>query len=102
MEILEIILLIVLLVAALVIIAAVLMQKNSDEGLSGTITGSSDTFYGKDKSSHGERTIFICTVVAAILFVLAVLAVYVIQPDFFATFSLDEWKDINSYKDIFA
>jgi hypothetical protein len=32
--------------------------------------------------------------------VLAVLAVYVIQPDFFATYSLDEWKEISSYKDI--
>lgn len=100
MEILEIILLAVLLISGLIIIVAVMMQKSNDEGLSGTISGGSDTFYGKDKSSHTERTLFICTVVAAIIFVLAVLAVYVIQPDFFATYSLDEWKEISSYKDI--
>ena len=99
---LESILLIVLLVAALFIIVAVLLQKSSDEGLSGSITGGSDTFYGKDKSSHGERTLFIFTIVAAIIFVLAVLAVYVIQPDFYATYSLDQWQesDFNSYSDI--
>ena len=102
MEILEIILLVALLASALVIIVAVMLQKSNDEGLSGTISGGSDTFYGKDKASHTERTLFICTVVAAIIFVLAVLAVYVIQPDFFATYSLDEWKEINSYKDIFS
>ena len=97
----EIILLSILLISALVIIVAVMLQKSSDEGLSGTIAGGSDTFYGKDKSSHSERTLFICTVVAAIVFVLAVLAVYVIQPDFYATFSLDGWKELSQYKDIF-
>ena len=96
----EIILLSILLISALVIIVAVMLQKSSDEGLSGTIAGGSDTFYGKDKSSHSERTLFICTVVAAIVFVLAVLAVYVIQPDFYATFSLDGWKELSQYKDI--
>ncbi len=93
MEILESILLIVLLVSALLIIAAVLLQKSSDEGLSGTIAGTSDTFYGKDKSSHSDRTLFICTVIAAIVFVAAVFLVYVIQPDFSLTFSLDSWKE---------
>ncbi len=111
MEILESILLVVLLVSALFIIVAVMLQKSSDEGLSGTIAGGSDTFYGKDKSSHSDRTLFICTVIAAIVFVLAVFAVYVIQPDFSLTFSLDSWKEqpssfqgyshINKYIDYF-
>ncbi len=102
MEILEGILLIVLLVSAVFIIVAVMLQKGNDEGLSGTISGGADTFYGKDKASHADRTIFICTLVAAIVFALAVLAVYVIQPDFFATYELDAWKELNSYKDIFG
>ena len=103
MEILESILLVVLLISALFIIAAVLLQKSSDDGLSGTITGGSDTFDGKDQSSHGERTLYICTIVVAIIFVLAVLAVYIIQPDFSQTFALDDWKSspFNSYTDIF-
>lgn len=101
--ILERILLIVLLVSALFIIVAVLLQKSSDEGLSGSITGGSDTFYGKDKSSHGERTLFIFTIIVAIIFVLAVLAVYVIQPDFYATYGLEDWKtsSFNGYQDVF-
>ena len=70
----EYVLLSILLVCAIAITVAVTLQK-SNEGLSGTIAGGSDTFYGKDKSSHTERTLFICTVVAAIIFVLAVLAV---------------------------
>lgn len=103
MEILENVLLVVLLVSALFIIVAVLLQKSSDDGLSGTLTGGADTFYGKDKSSHSERTLFIFTIIAAVIFIIAVLAVYFIQPDFFATYSLDGWKesDFNSYKDIF-
>ena len=95
---LESILLVVLLVAALFIIVAVLLQKGSDEGLSGSITGGgADTFYGKDKASHTERTLFIFTIIVAIIFVVAVLAVYVIQPDFYATYSLDDWKTNTSY-----
>ena len=112
MEIFESILLVVLLVAALFIIVAVLLQKSNDEGLSGSIAGGSDTFYGRDKSSHSERTLYISTIVAAIIFVLAVFAVYVLQPDFSQTFSLDNWKTlpdsyqysehINKYADYFT
>ena len=102
MEILEYVLLAVLLVCAAFIVVAVILQKSNEDGLSGTIAGGAETFYGKDKASHADRTIFICTLVAAIVFALAVLAVYVIQPDFFATYELDAWKELNSYKDIFG
>ncbi len=103
MVILENILLVVLLVSALFIIVAVLLQKSTDEGLSGTIAGGSDTFYGKNKSSHSDRTLFIATIVAAIVFVVAVLAVYIIQPDYSSTYSLDDWKNlIGDYSNFFA
>ncbi len=103
LQILESILLVVLLVSALFIIVAVLLQKSSDDGLSGSITGGADTFYGKDKSSHNERALYIFTIVAAIIFVLAVLAVYIIQPDFYATYTLDNWKtnSFNTYQNLF-
>ena len=105
-QVIESILLVVLLVAALFIIVAVLLQKSSDDGLSGSITGGSDTFYGKDKSSHGDRTLFIFTIIVAIIFVLAVLAVYILQPDFYATYDLDAWKTSNflpqRYQEIFT
>ena len=95
MEILEYVLLIILLVSAAFITVAVLLQKSNEDGLSSTIAGGSDTFYGKDKSSHTDRTLFKWTIIASIVFAVAVLAVYIIQPDYAKGFNLDDWT--NSY-----
>ena len=99
MEILEYVLLALLLVSAVIIIIAVLLQKSGDEGLSGTIAGGSDTFYGRDKSAHSERSLFKWTIIAAVIFAVCVLAVYVIQPDYSSSYTLDYWKNsnINNY-----
>ena len=94
MEILEYILMAALLISSIVIIIAVLFQKSGDEGLSGTIAGGSDTFYGRDKSAHSERTLFKWTVIASVVFAVCVLAVYVIQPDFAQSFKLDGWQSM--------
>ena len=103
MEILEYVLLAVLLVSAAFIIVAVLLQKSNEDGLSGTIAGGAETFYGKDKSSHADRALYKWTLVAAIVFGVAVLAVFVIQPDYAESYSLDAWKDIinSSYSHLF-
>ncbi len=102
MVVLEYILIAVLIIAAFVIIAAVLLQKSNEDGLSGTIAGGSETFYGKDKSSHTDRTLFKWTAIASVVFVVAVLLVYIIQPDYSQSFSLEDWADqyINRYYDI--
>ena len=102
MEVLEYVFMAVLLVSAVVIIIAVLLQKSGDEGLSGTIAGGSDTFYGKDKSANSERTLFKWTVIFAAIFAFCVLAVFVIQPDYAQSFALDDWagSDLNNYADI--
>ena len=50
MEILEIVLLVLLLVSAAFIVVAVVLQKSNEDGLSGTIAGGSETFYGKVKT----------------------------------------------------
>ena len=98
----EYILLGILLVCACIIAVAVTLQK-SNEGLSGTISGGSETFYGKDKSSHADRALYQWTLIAAIVFGVAVLAVFVIQPDYAESYSLDAWKDIvnSSYSHLF-
>ena len=103
MEILEYVLLAVLLVSAAFIIVAVLLQKSNEDGLSGTIAGGAETFYGKDKSSHADRALYKWTLIAAIIFALAVLAVFVIQPDFTQSYELDSWQDIvnKSYQHLF-
>ena len=82
MEIFEIVLLVLLLISAAFIVVAVVLQKSNEDGLSGTISGGAETFYGKDKSSHADRALFKWTLVAAIVFALAVAVVFIIQPDY--------------------
>ena len=101
MDILELVLLVVLLVSAAIIIVAVLFQKSNEDGLSGTIAGGQETFYGRDKSAHTDRLLFRLTLVAAIIFAIAVVAVYVIQPDYAQSFKLDDWKNLSDYSSIF-
>ena len=99
--ILEYVLLGLLLVSAAFIVVAVVLQKSNEDGLSGTISGGSETFYGKDKSSNTDRVLYRWTLVAAIVFAVAVLAVFIIQPDYAAP--LTDWKDsgINDYSSLF-
>ena len=95
---LEYILLGILLVCALIIAVAVVFTK-SNEGLSGTISGGSETYYGKDKSVQTGKKLFKITLVATIVFAVAVLAVYVIQDDY--SYVQNDWTAISEYSSIF-
>ena len=97
----EYVLLAVLLAAALFIIIAVLFQKSNDEGLSGTIAGGSETYYGKDKSKHTEKLWFKWTLIASLVFAFAVILTYVIQPDYVYGLDVDYWKNLTEYSGIF-
>ena len=94
MEILEIVLLVLLLISAAFIVVAVVLQKSNEDGLSGTIAGGSETFYGKDKSADADRALFKWTLIASIVFGIAVLVVFVIQPDYAQSYTLDGWTEI--------
>lgn len=99
----EYILLVILLLSAIFIVTAVTIQKSSDEGLSGTIAGGSDTFYGKDKSAQTGRLLRKWTMIVGIVFAIAVVVVYVMQPDFEKSFNnLDYWQQVSEYKSIFS
>ena len=100
--ILEYVLLALLLISAAFIVVAVILQKSNEDGLSGAIAGGSETFYGKDKSANTERTLYRLTLIASIVFALAVLVVYIIQPDYAAQPGLELWKDtgINEYNSV--
>ena len=101
--IIEYILLVVLLICAIFIVAAVTMQKSSDEGLSGTIAGGSETYYGKDKSVQSGRVLRKWTIIVGIIFALAVAAVYIIQPDFSHSYdNLDYWQQVSEFSSIFS
>jgi len=97
----EYILLALLLVSAVFIVVAVTIQKTNDEGLSGTIAGGSETYYGKDKSKQSGKLLNKWTLIVAIVFAVAVVVVYVIQPDYINGAGDPEgWKDLIDY-DIF-
>lgn len=100
---LEYILLGVLLAAALFIIIAVTLQKSDSEGLSGTIVGGTETYYGKDKSMQKNKKLGKWVLVISIIFALAVLVVYVMQPDYHQSqYGLDAWKEASDFANIFS
>ena len=77
----EYVLMAILLISALFIVIAVIFQDSNEGGLSGTISGKSDTYYGKDKSTHKNRVLYKWTLIFAVVFAVAVFLVYAIQPD---------------------
>ena len=97
----EYVLLAVLLLAALFIIIAVIFQKSGDEGLSSSIAGGSDSYLNKEKAPSTERVWFKWTLVVSLIFAVAVLVAYVIQPDYSAELAPDSWKQFSKYADIF-
>ena len=95
MNALNIILQILLLVAGVFLVVAVLLQRAKTKGgLSGAIAGGVDTFFGKEQGPKVDRLLNRLTIIVAIVFVLFVVVVYVIQPDYASsTFaSSGEWK----------
>jgi preprotein translocase subunit SecG len=99
MAIFEYLLLVVLLIAAVVIVVAVVFQKTGEDGLSSTLAGGQETYYGKDKTAHTDHLLFKCTMYTAIVFVVVTLVVYIIQPDYAQSVQLDAWKGF--FGDIF-
>lgn len=79
METVDIVLGIVLIVASLFLIIAVLMQHGKAHNLSGTIAGGAETFFGKTKGKSIDKKLSAITTVIAVIFVLIVLAVYLMQ-----------------------
>ena len=68
-----------LLTGLFVVVAVLLQQGKSKGGLSGTIVGGTETFYGKDKSMQRDKLLSRLTTIASIIFVVLVLVVYVCQ-----------------------
>ena len=98
----EYVLLAVLLVAAIFIVAAVVLSPTTDEGLSGTIAGGSDTFLGRDKSQGGMKKVYIWTIIAISVFAVAALVAHIIQPDYSSSLSPDLWESMTKYSNIFS
>ena len=86
----------------LFLVVAVLMQSGKDKSLSGTIAGGSETYYGKDKSGGIDKKLFKWTLIAAIVFAVAVIAVYVIQPDYIEGYDVNAWEKLTQFSSIFT
>ena len=96
------ILLAVLFLTSLFIIFSITVSKTSDEGLSRTIAGGSDTYYSREKGSRAGETLKKWTLIACIVFAVAVVVVYVIQPDYAQSYNnLDYWQQVSKYSSIF-
>ena len=72
-----------LIVSGIFLVVAVLLQQGKSKGgLSGTIVGGTETFYGKEHGIQRDKFLSRLTTIAAIVFVVIVLIVYIVQPDF--------------------
>ena len=90
-----------MLLSAIFLVLAILFQKTSEDGLSGTIAGGTETYYGKDKSVGVDRLLRKWTLIAGIVFAVAVLAVYVFQPDYTSSMDYVDWKSLSNYSYLF-
>lgn len=75
----EIVLGAILIAVSLFLIVVVLLQSSKSHGLSGTIAGGAETFFGKSKAQTLDKKLSVVTTVVAVVFVALVLCVYVMQ-----------------------
>ena len=88
----------VLLAMGAFLIVAVLMQHGKDHGLSGTIAGGAETFFGKDKGTRIDRMLGKLTTIVGIIFVVIVIVVYVVQPDYSSDYAnVELWQGNSSF-----
>lgn len=93
----EYVLVVILILSAIFITGAVLLQNSDKEGLSGTISGKQETYYGRDKGSRLDKVLLKWTAIVAIVFAVAVFLVYVIQPDYANAYDVNSWKTLSEY-----
>ena len=77
MNTINIVLGILLLVMAVFLVITILLQSSKDHRISGTIMGSAETFFGKQKGKTIDGVLNKLTAVVCILFFVSVLAMYV-------------------------
>ena len=81
MQVLKVILIIADILLALAIVVLVMMQKQDDQGLSGTITGAAaNNFLDKNKGRTKEGMLKKWTIIFGICFVVVTIALNIIYP----------------------
>jgi len=69
----------VILLFAVFLVVAVLLQHGKSHHLSGTIAGGAETFFGKEKGKTIDKLLSTITSIVAVIFVIAVVVLYVLQ-----------------------
>ncbi len=77
-EVLKVILGIVHILVCVIAIVIVLMQSGKEGGLSGTITGGSETFMGKGKSKAMDKILSKYTVYVVVFFAVTSIFMYIV------------------------
>ncbi len=88
---------ILLLVFGVFLVAAVLMQHGKSHGLSGTIAGGAETFFGKDKGGRIDKLLSKMTTIFGVLFIVIAITTFVIQPDYVFSSKYQSNLDLNPY-----
>ena len=70
---------IVLVIMELVLIAVVLLQSGKSAGLSGSIAGGAETFFGKNKAKSYEGKLQLMTKIAAVAFIVIAIILTLLQ-----------------------
>ncbi len=78
MEIASLIIRIVLVVCSVFLIIVVLLQQGKSAGLSGSIAGGAETFFGKNKAKSYEGKLETLTKLVAVLFMVLAVALVVL------------------------
>ena len=69
---------IIILVLSVALLVLVLMQSGKGKELSGAIAGGNNSYFGNSKTTSKDKILFIITAVLAVVFVICVLALYLI------------------------
>ena len=66
----------ILIAISIVLVAMILMQTGKEKGLSSTLSGGADTYFGKSGGASKDKLLFRFTVIGTIVF--AVLAIVLV------------------------
>lgn len=64
---------------AIFLITVIMLQPSKTGGFGNIISGNSETFYSKNKTRTKESLLIKLTVVAAILFAIVIIALYIVK-----------------------
>jgi len=59
-------------ISAIVVIVSILLQPSKGNGIQGLVSGSSDTFYSKNKTKTKESFLMKLTIVSSVIFIISI------------------------------